>query len=120
MRTGDRHDGGPFWRLARSAAYFIWSIGRPLGRVRATKSAWLTQTMSTETISITVDSDAAQSFSTASPEERRKLELLLRLRLRELTTGRARNLQEIMDDIGARAEAAGMTPEKLESMLGDE
>ena len=37
--------------------------------------------MSTETISITVDADAAQSFCEASPEERRKLELLLRLRL---------------------------------------
>jgi len=41
--------------------------------------------MSTDTISITVDADAAQTFSAASPKERRKLELLLGLRLRELT-----------------------------------
>ena len=54
--------------------------------------------MQTETIPITVDSDAAQRFCEASPEERRKLELLLRLRLRELTLGRARPLKDIMDD----------------------
>ena len=76
--------------------------------------------MSTESISITVDADAAQSFCQASPEERRKLELLLRLRLRELTLGRARPLKEIMDEMGTDAEAKGLTPEILESMLREE
>ena len=76
--------------------------------------------MSTENISIAVDADAARSFSEASPEERRKLELLLRLRLRELTLERVRPLQEIMDDIGADAEAKGLTPEILESMLRED
>jgi hypothetical protein len=76
--------------------------------------------MSTETISITVDADAARSFTNAPPEKRRKVELLLSLRLRELTQGRARPLQEIMDEIGLEAEAKGLTPETLESMLGDE
>ena len=47
--------------------------------------------MSTGTISIAVDADAAQTFCAASPEVRRKLELLLRLRLRELTLGRMRS-----------------------------
>ena len=73
--------------------------------------------MSIETISISVDSDTAQSFCEASPEERRKWELLLRLRLRELTSGPTRPLAEIMDEIGAAAEARGITPEKVESML---
>ena len=77
--------------------------------------------MSTETISITVDAHAAQSFCGASPEEeRRKLELLLRLRLRELTSGRVRPLKEIMDEIGVEAEAKGLTPEILASMLREE
>jgi hypothetical protein len=76
--------------------------------------------MRTETIPITVDADAAHRFCEASPEERRKLELLLRLRLRELTLGRARPLREIMDEIGKDAEAKGLTPEQLESMLRDE
>ena len=75
--------------------------------------------MSTESISITVEADAARSFSEASPEERRKIELLLALRLRELTAGRVRPLREIMDEIGTQAEAKGLTPETLEAMLGE-
>ena len=55
-----------------------------------------------------------------APEERGKLELLLRLRFRELTLRRVRPLKEIMDEIGADAEAQGLTPEMLESMLRDE
>ena len=76
--------------------------------------------MSTENISISVDADAARSFSRASPEERRKMEILLGLRLRELTSKDARSLKEIMDEIGAQAEAKGLTPEMVESMLRDE
>lgn len=76
--------------------------------------------MSTETISIVVDADTAQSFCRASPDERRKLELLLGLRLRELTAGRPRPLNEIMDEIGREAESKGLTPEMLESMLREE
>jgi hypothetical protein len=76
--------------------------------------------MSTETISIAVDADAAQTLCAASPEERQKIELLLRLRLRELTLGRVRSLGEIMDEIGAEAAAKGLSPEVLESMLSEE
>lgn len=53
------------------------------------------------------------------PEERRKLELLLSLRLRELIDQPARPLSEIMDEIGRQAEAKGMTPELLDSLLHD-
>ncbi|MFH1268310.1 MAG: hypothetical protein ABIK89_21530 [Planctomycetota bacterium] len=76
--------------------------------------------MSTENISITVDADAARSFCEASPKDRRKLELLLGLRLRELTSKDARPLTEIMQEIGTQAEAKGLTPEMLETMLREE
>jgi hypothetical protein len=76
--------------------------------------------MATSTISIDVDSGAAQAFAAASPEERRKLELLLSLRLRELTSGPPRSLAQIMDEIGTRAESLGVTPELLESLLHGE
>lgn len=72
------------------------------------------------TISIDVDPVAARAFFEASAEERRKLQLLLGLRLRELTTGPTRPLKEIMDEIGAEAESRGLTPEILESLLRDE
>jgi hypothetical protein len=74
----------------------------------------------TATISIEVDAAAARAFAQAPPEERRKLQLLLSLRLRELTTQPARPLKEIMDEIGAQAEARGLTPEALESLLHGE
>lgn len=76
--------------------------------------------MSTESITITVDADAAHSFCDASPDRRRKMEILLGLRLRELTSKDARSLKEIMDEIGAQAEARGLTPQALESMLGED
>ncbi len=76
--------------------------------------------MLTESISISVDADAARCFSEASPEERRKIELLLALRLRELTAGRVRPLKEIMDEIGTQAEARRFTPETLQAILREE
>ncbi len=76
--------------------------------------------MSTNTITLEVDEDAARVFSAASPEDRRKLQLLLRLRLRELTLLPARPLKEVMDEIGREATAKGLTPELVESMLRDE
>lgn len=76
--------------------------------------------MSTATISIEVDAEAARAFSLASDEERRKLQLLLSLRLRELTSKPSRPLKEVMDAIGAQAEARGLTPDILESLLHGE
>jgi hypothetical protein len=75
--------------------------------------------METTTISIEVDADAARAFREASSQDQRKLQLLLSLRLRELTSGPPRPLREIMDEIGREAEARGLTPEILESLLHD-
>jgi hypothetical protein len=73
--------------------------------------------MATATISIQVDEKAAQAFATATTEEQRKIELLLNLRLQDLTTGARRPLKAVMDQIGTPAEAAGLTSEILESLL---
>ncbi|MCC6125847.1 MAG: hypothetical protein IT426_12845 [Pirellulales bacterium] len=73
--------------------------------------------MSTATISIEVDAETARAFALAPIEEKRKIQLLLELRLRELTSPAAKSLKEIMDEIGANAEARGLTPEILESLL---
>jgi hypothetical protein len=76
--------------------------------------------MATATISLEVDADTAQKFSAASAAERRKLQLLLSLRLRELTVSPTRPLKEIMDEIGRHAESRGLTPEVLEALLRNE
>jgi hypothetical protein len=72
------------------------------------------------TISIPVDAATARIYLAASPTEQQKLQLLLRLRLRELTDMPRQSLREVMDDIGAKAEARGLTPEILADLLRDE
>ena len=76
--------------------------------------------MATATISLELDADTARAFSAASAEDWRKLQLLLGLRLRELTDRPARPLKVVMDEIRQYAEARGLTPEILESPLGDD
>lgn len=76
--------------------------------------------MADTTIIIPVDSDTARIYSTASADEQQKLQLLLLLRLRELTSQPQRSLSEIMDEIGTQAEARGLTPDLLDSLLHDD
>lgn len=75
--------------------------------------------MVTRTISIPVDATTADAFQSASSEQQRQLQLLLGLRLRELTSRPGRSLDEILEEVGRTAEARGLTPEMLESMLGE-
>ena len=74
----------------------------------------------TASITIEVDDAAARAFAAASLVERKKLQLLLSLRLVELTSSPGRTLQEVMDDMGREAEARGLTPEILDTLLRDE
>ena len=75
--------------------------------------------MNTTTITIEVDTEAAKAFVEAAPEEQRKLQLLLSLRLQEITMTQGKSLQTVMDELGARATARGLTPEILKSLLDD-
>jgi hypothetical protein len=72
------------------------------------------------TITIEVDPEAAKAYEVASAEQKRKLQLLLGLRLRELTSQPPRALSDVMDQIGAEAQARGLTPEILKSLLNEE
>ncbi len=76
--------------------------------------------MSSETISVEIDAETAQAFSTTSAEDRRKLQLLLSLRLRELTFNPPRPLQQVMDEISRNAELRGLTTSAVQSLLNDE
>ncbi len=72
------------------------------------------------TISIPVDEATALAYSQASAEEQKKIQILLRLRVHELFTQSNVSLQQVMDEIGEKAEARGLTPEILETLLRDE
>ena len=76
--------------------------------------------MATTTITIQVDAEAAKAFASASPEDRWKIQLLLSLRLQDLTTAQGKSLQGAMDEIGARARARGLSPAILETLWCDE
>ena len=76
--------------------------------------------MRTGNITIEVDEAAARAYTGASPDEQKKLQLLLSLRLQELTSTEGKSLRTAMDEIGQAAEARGLTPEVLETLLRDE
>lgn len=67
-------------------------------------------------ITVSVDSDVANFYRSASNEERRKLDLLVNHRLRDVIEAR-RPLQEIMDEVSRKAQKRGLTPDILQSIL---
>ena len=73
-------------------------------------------TMKTKTITIRVSAEVARIFEAASEEQRRKLEALLSLKLSDVTQS-SRSLEEVMSEISQNAQARGLTPEILDSIL---
>lgn len=76
--------------------------------------------MADTTITIPLDEATAIAYRAASLEDQRKIQLLVRVLLREYTTPSNLSLRELMDDIGAQAEARGLTPAILEQLLHDD
>ena len=78
--------------------------------------------MASAALTIQVSEEAARAFTQASPEDQRKIQLLLDLRLRDLTISPLprKSLQTVMDEIGNNAAARGLTPAGLESLLNDD
>ena len=72
-----------------------------------------------EQITVSVDSDVANLYRSASDNERRKLDLLVNLRLRDATES-AKSLRDIMLDISRNAQRRGLTPKILQSILDEE
>jgi len=72
--------------------------------------------MTIANITIPLDAQTAQIYTRASSEDKRKLRVLLSLWLREFAIS-PRPLQVIMDEISEKAQARGLTPEILESLL---
>ncbi|WP_345298773.1 hypothetical protein [Candidatus Villigracilis affinis] len=71
-----------------------------------------------QTISIQVSSEAAQAYHRASVEERKKMELLLSLRLLEVSLIH-KPLKQVMSEISRSAQERGLTPEILDDLLKD-
>lgn len=69
------------------------------------------------TITIPLDPQTAQAYSTVRDAEKRKIQALLSLWVRELAANELPSLQQVLDETGRKAQARGLTPEMLESLL---
>lgn len=69
-------------------------------------------------ITIEVDSDVQKAFEQASEAEKQEIKSLIEVFLRKSLA--SKNLVEVMEEIGTRAEARGLTPEILADILADE
>lgn len=74
----------------------------------------------TEPITINVDAEAARIFKSASPEERRKLELKFTLQLLGTGQQQQQSLEELAREVSRKAQERGLTPEILQDILDDE
>ena len=72
-----------------------------------------------EQITVSVDPDVAKLYRSASDNERRKLDLLVNLCLRDATES-GKSLRDTMLEVSRNAQRRGLTPEILQSILADE
>ena len=70
-------------------------------------------------ITVSVDSDVARAYRSASDSERRKLDLFINLHLRDVTAS-GKSLRKTMSEISRKAQRRGLTPEILQSILDEE
>jgi hypothetical protein len=73
--------------------------------------------MRSRTITIPVDPQTARAYGAAGDEAKRKIQVLLSLWLRELSVREPESLKKVMEEAGREAQARGLTPEKLDSLL---
>ncbi|MCA9981843.1 MAG: hypothetical protein KDD89_13455 [Anaerolineales bacterium] len=69
-------------------------------------------------ITIHVDEQIAEAYNAADEAQRRKLDALLSLQLSHLITAE-QSLEDVMSDLSQKAQARGLTPEILDSLLQD-
>jgi hypothetical protein len=70
-----------------------------------------------ETIELQVDADVARIFQSAQPEQQQKVQALMSQWLKRAMA--VTKLQTTMDRLSDEAEANGLTPEILQSILDD-
>ena len=74
--------------------------------------------MQTQAIVVRVTPEAARIYQTASVQDRYKFDLLLSLQLTQ-TAQPTRSLKQLMREASAEAQARGLTPEILASILDE-
>ncbi len=72
--------------------------------------------METRTITVRVDAEIADAYEASSEPDRRKIDLLINLKLKEVVK-KVRPLEEVMEEISRKAQERGLTPEILDAIL---
>ena len=73
--------------------------------------------MANPTITIPLDNETARAYNAATPEERKKMQALLSLWLRELAVSESPSLEKTLAEVGRKAQERGLTQEILDSIL---
>jgi hypothetical protein len=68
------------------------------------------------TVRVAMDNEAARIFNKASRKDKKKMQLLMSLWMREFEKP-STTLEKLMDDVSRKAKDRGLTPEILESIL---
>lgn len=73
--------------------------------------------MANPSITIPLDPETALAYESAAPDEKRKIQALVSLWVRDLATGQRASLEQVLDEVGKKAKSRGLTPEILDSLL---
>jgi hypothetical protein len=71
-------------------------------------------------LEIPLEAELVDIYNNASKSDQLKIQMLLRLWIKEIRNPNPPSLREIMEKMGAEAQARGMTPEILEDILADD
>ncbi|MEB3211226.1 MAG: hypothetical protein VKL39_07720 [Leptolyngbyaceae bacterium] len=74
--------------------------------------------MEIRTITVRVDAETADAYDSSSEVDRRKIDFLINLRLKEVVR-KVRPLEQVMEEISHKAQERGLTPEILDAILAE-
>ena len=73
--------------------------------------------MATTRITIPLDPETAKAYRGARPSEKKKMQALVRLWLRDLAAAKPATLNRLLDEISEKAVQRGLTPKVLNALL---
>lgn len=76
--------------------------------------------MATNRITIPLDAETAKAYREAPPAEKRKMQALVRLWLRDLAAEKPTTLTHLLDNVSEKAMQRGLTPKILDTLLKGE
>jgi hypothetical protein len=73
--------------------------------------------MATTRITIPLDPETAKAYRGARPAEKKKMQALVRLWLRDLTATKPATLNHLLDEVSEKAARRGLTSKVLDALL---